>query len=59
VPVTSLSQEEAAGHFGLFSVFAQFDVPASSAQTRARFGWRPEHPGLIADLDQGHYFKEA
>jgi hypothetical protein len=19
-------------------------------------GWQPTHPGLIADLDQGHYF---
>jgi nucleoside-diphosphate-sugar epimerase len=59
LPATSLSPQEAAGHFGLFAVFAQFDVPASSAQTRARFGWQPEHPGLITDLGEGHYFKEA
>jgi len=32
------------------------DVPASSAVTRDRFGWQPVHPGLIADLDEGHYF---
>jgi len=31
-------------------------VPASSARTQERFGWRPVEPGLIADLDQGHYF---
>jgi len=54
VPVKSLTAEEAPGHFG--SVFAAFDVPASSARTQERFGWRPVEPGLIADLDQGHYF---
>jgi nucleoside-diphosphate-sugar epimerase len=57
VPVKSLTAEEAAGHFpGAFTVFAQFNAPASSAKTRQRFGWRPAQPGLIADLDLGHYF---
>lgn len=32
------------------------DSPASSALTRERFGWKPTGPGLIEDLDQGHYF---
>jgi hypothetical protein len=32
------------------------DVPASSAITQQRFGWHPVQPGLIADLDEGHYF---
>jgi len=59
LPVARLSQDEAAGHFGLFAVFASIDVPASSAQTQKQFGWQPVHPGLIADLDEGHYFKEA
>jgi len=57
VPVTALSPEEAQGHFGLFAQFAAMDIPASSALTRERFGWRPTHPGLLADLDEGHYFK--
>ena len=56
MPVGGLSQQEAGGHFGLLSVFASVDVPASSAQTQQRFGWRPVQPGLIADLDEGHYF---
>ena len=57
VPVTSLTPEEAPGHFpGAFALFAQFDAPASSARTQQRFGWRPTQPGLIADLNQGHYF---
>jgi nucleoside-diphosphate-sugar epimerase len=56
LPVTSLSADEARDHFGLFALFASMDVPASSALTRERFGWQPVHPGLIADLDKGHYF---
>jgi len=59
LPVTGLSPEEAAGHFGLFAVFASVDVPASSARTRQQLGWQPGHAGLIADLEEGHYFKEA
>ena len=56
VPVKSITAEEAPGHFGHFALFAQFNVPASSARTQERFGWRPTEPGLIADLDQGHYY---
>jgi nucleoside-diphosphate-sugar epimerase len=57
VPAKSLTAEEAREHFGgAFAAFAAFDVPASSARTQERFGWRPVEPGLIADLDQGHYF---
>ncbi len=57
LPAVSVSPGEAAGHFGLFGLFAAMDVPASSALTRKRFGWHPVQPGLIADLDEGHYFK--
>jgi len=56
VPVKPVTAEEARDHFGNFAVFAAFNVPASSARTQERFGWRPEEPGLIADMEQGHYF---
>jgi nucleoside-diphosphate-sugar epimerase len=56
LPVTSISREEADSHFGGFALFASMDVPASSAITQQRFGWHPVRPGLIADLDEGHYF---
>lgn len=46
LPVTSLSPEEAEGHFGLLALFAAMDVPVSSAATRQRFGWQPVQPGL-------------
>jgi nucleoside-diphosphate-sugar epimerase len=52
VPVVSLSREEAQAHFGWLAMFAGVDMPASSAQTRQRLGWRPTGPGLIADLEQ-------
>ena len=52
VPVVSLSQQEAQSHFGWLAMFAIFDMPASSAQTRQRLGWHPTGPGLIADLEQ-------
>ena len=58
VPVVSLSREEAQGHFGLFALFVSIDAPASSELTQKQFGWHPGQPGLIADLDEGHYFKD-
>jgi nucleoside-diphosphate-sugar epimerase len=32
------------------------DMPASSALTQELLGWKPTHPGLIEDIEQGHYF---
>ena len=57
LPVKSISAEEAAGHFGMpFAIFAQFNMPASGKQTQQRYGWQPVEPGLIADIELGHYF---
>jgi nucleoside-diphosphate-sugar epimerase len=56
LPVISLSQLEAESHFGGLALFASLDIPASGALTERRYGWQPEQPGLIADLDAGHYF---
>ncbi len=52
VPVVSLAPERAQAHFGWLAIFAGFDMPASSAITQQQLGWRPTHPGLIADLEQ-------
>ena len=57
VPAVSKAPEEAAQHFGWFAHFAMVDSLASSERTRAEFGWAPTQPGLLADLDQPHYFK--
>ena len=58
LPVVSKAPEEAAQHFGWFAMFAAIDAPASSERTRSRLGWRPEQPGLIADLDHPAYFAQ-
>lgn len=57
VPVVSLSPEDAQAHFGWLAMFAGFDMPASSAQTRERLGWHPTGPGMIADLEQMRYIE--
>ncbi len=57
VPVVSISPEEAPAHFGWLATFAGFDMPASSAQTQQRLGWRPTGPGLIEDLNNMRYFE--
>lgn len=31
------------------------DMPASNTLTRELLGWQPIHPGLLADLDEGHH----
>ncbi|MER7840084.1 SDR family oxidoreductase [Streptomyces sp. NPDC096040] len=56
LPVVSLAPEEAAAHFGWMIGFVGNDNPTSSAATRERYEWRPEQPGLLADIDQDHYF---
>jgi nucleoside-diphosphate-sugar epimerase len=57
LPVASVSAEQAPEHFGFLGAFIGADSPASSALTRARFRWQPTQPGLIEDLEQGHYFE--
>lgn len=56
VPAVSIAPEEAAAHFGFLGAIAALDMPRSSAETQERLGWRPVHPGLIADLEAGFYF---
>jgi nucleoside-diphosphate-sugar epimerase len=56
VPAKSIAPQDARDQFGTLAGFAAIDLPASSAITRQRFGWRPTEPGLIADLDQGYYY---
>jgi nucleoside-diphosphate-sugar epimerase len=58
LPVVSISGEQAADHFGFLSVFASLDNPTSNALTQKELDWHPERPGLIEDLDEGHYFSE-
>ncbi|GAA4987964.1 nucleoside-diphosphate-sugar epimerase [Nonomuraea thailandensis] len=58
LPVSPIPTAEAGEHFGWLAGFFTLDVPASGALTRKLLDWRPERPGLIADLDAGHYFRQ-
>ena len=57
LPVAGKSGEDASSHFGWIAPFAAIDCPASAVQTQKQLGWRPTQPGLIADLENGRYFK--
>ena len=56
VPAASISAEDAGEHFSFLGPFVGIDNPVSSELTRKVLGWQPEHPGLIEDLEHGHYF---
>ena len=58
VPVRSVSAADAAEHFAFLGRFASMDSPVSAALTTQLLSWLPTGPGLIDDLDQGHYFRQ-
>jgi nucleoside-diphosphate-sugar epimerase len=53
LPVTSVDDP---GHFGWLGGFAAADIPATSRRTEELLDWHPTRPGLIDDLEKGHYF---
>lgn len=57
LPTVSISPEDVAGYFDYLSWAVSLDNPTSSALTQKLLGWHPTHPGLIEDLDEGHYFQ--
>jgi nucleoside-diphosphate-sugar epimerase len=59
LPVISLPVEQASDHFGFLGGIFALDMPVASALTRKRFGWQPTQPGLLADLEEGHYFNHS
>jgi nucleoside-diphosphate-sugar epimerase len=56
LPLTSISPEQAETQFGFLAHFLSADMRASNALTRELLGWEPTGLGLLADLEQGHYF---
>ncbi|MGW4733015.1 SDR family oxidoreductase [Streptomyces shenzhenensis] len=56
VPVAAVAPEAAAEHFAWLGGFLGLDAPTSSTLTRELLDWQPTHPGLLDDLDKGHYF---
>ena len=59
LPTRSLTPDEAASHFGPLGHFVGMDSPADAAISRDLLGWEPAGPGLIEDLDTGHYFEQG
>ncbi len=53
LPARSLPAEEFGG---MLVPLLSTDMPASSTITQELLGWQPTHPGLIEDIEQGHYF---
>lgn len=58
VPVEAIPADKAGEHFIWLAGFVGIDSPASSAITRELLSWEPTRPGLIDDLDEGHYFTQ-
>ena len=58
LPAVSIPADELMmpAYFGLLTAVVMLDLPASSLITRRTLGWEPAQPGLLADMDNGHYF---
>ncbi|MGW3346873.1 SDR family oxidoreductase [Nonomuraea rubra] len=56
VPVAAVPSDRAQDRFGFLAAIVPLDNPTSSERTRRLLDWQPAHPGLLADLDLGHYF---
>jgi nucleoside-diphosphate-sugar epimerase len=52
VPTASVPAED----LGFLGMILSVDQPASAGLTRELVGWRPVQPGLIEDMEKGHYF---
>lgn len=59
IPVVAVPREDAGAHFAWLAGLFGVDSPASSAQTRELLRWQPVRPGLIDDLELGHYFRQS
>jgi nucleoside-diphosphate-sugar epimerase len=59
VPIKSITADEAPEHFGFLAPFAALDDATSSELTQKVLDWQPEHQGLLADLEEDHYFAEV
>lgn len=56
IPTKSIPADRVAHHFVDFP-FAAMDVTMPDTSTRQLLGWEPTHPGVIADLEEEHYFR--
>ena len=56
VPAVSVTPEQAGEYVGFLGRFWAVDGPASAQITRDLLGREPTRQGLMADLEEGHYF---
>ncbi|MGV9709157.1 SDR family oxidoreductase [Gordonia sp. NPDC003424] len=56
IPTATVEPDDASRRFGFLAGFVGADNPVSADITRELVGWKPEYPGLIEDIDAGHYF---
>jgi nucleoside-diphosphate-sugar epimerase len=58
LPAVSVPLDEflVPAYFGFLANIVTQSYPASNLITRRSLGWEPIQPGLLADLDNGHYF---
>ena len=56
VPALGKPAQEAAAHFGWFTLFAGMEAAAGSAWTREVLGWVPAQGTLLEDVDSERYF---
>jgi nucleoside-diphosphate-sugar epimerase len=59
LPTASVAPTDAVEHFSFMGHFVGLDSPASSVVTRDLLPWEPTGPGLLEDLEQDHYYREA
>jgi len=56
LPVTGIAPDDLADYFSYLAFFVSLDNPTSSTLTQGLLDWHPARPGLLDDLDEGHYF---
>jgi nucleoside-diphosphate-sugar epimerase len=59
LPVKGIRGDQVSQHFGFLAPFAGLDDATSSTLTQKILDWHPEEKGLLADLEDGHYFTEV
>ena len=55
LPVVSVEADRAVEHFGWIGPIFSLDARASNVLTHELLDWDPTGPGLIEDIDAGHY----
>jgi hypothetical protein len=59
LPAASIPADRLQEQFGFLAALIGLDNPTSTAATRRILGWKPVHPGLLEDFDDGDYFAPA